>query len=216
MILGIITAVVFLFECSIAILQMKKKVNKTIYKIHRYGGYLMLLLSIVHMFMILKVWNNRPIIMNICGCMMCMCILLICLLCGRKKKSLYIHKVLTIILVFLLCVHIYFGLSSFSSYKKAIQEIQITEIDIENVDDGVYEGECNVGYIYAHVRVTIDNNQIRKVELLEHRNERGGAAQVIPGEIVKKQSVCVDAVSSATNSSKVIEKAVENALTGEK
>ena len=76
----------------------------------------------------------------------------------------------------------------------------------------VYIGECNVGYIYAKVQVGVKDNIITVVNILEHRNERGKPAEVITENIVKTQQVQVDAISGATNSSKVIMKAVQNAL----
>ena len=54
--------------------------------------------------------------------------------------------------------------------------------------------------------------QIVNNELLEHINERGEKAESIIDKIIEQQSIDVDAVTSATNSSKVIKQAVENAL----
>ncbi|MCI8299875.1 MAG: FMN-binding protein, partial [Lachnospiraceae bacterium] len=47
-------------------------------------------------------------------------------------------------------------------------------------------------------------------------NGRGSRAEVVVDRIIEEQKIEVDAVSGATNSSTVIKKAVENALTGEK
>ena len=69
-----------------------------------------------------------------------------------------------------------------------------------------------MGYIYAKVRVAVKGGEIASIDLLEHRNERGAAGEGVLERIVSEQNVGVDAVSSATNSSRVIEKAVENAL----
>ncbi|MDD3240790.1 MAG: FMN-binding protein [Lachnospira sp.] len=85
-------------------------------------------------------------------------------------------------------------------------------MNLENVADGVYVGDCNVGYIYAKVRVTVADHKLVKTELLEHRTERGKPAEVILDTMVSQQKTEVDAVSGATNSSKVIMRAVENAL----
>ena len=54
------------------------------------------------------------------------------------------------------------------------------------------------------------------IELLEHRTERGESALAIVDEILEAQSFDVDVVSGATNSSKKILKAVENALDSER
>ena len=78
--------------------------------------------------------------------------------------------------------------------------------------DGTYIGEYDVQYIYAKVKVTVKDEKIKEITLLEHRNERGKSAESILDAIVKKQQVEVDAVTQATNSSRVIMKAVDNAL----
>lgn len=83
---------------------------------------------------------------------------------------------------------------------------------MEKVEDGTYEGECDVGYIYAKVRVVIKKGRIASIDLLEHRNERGKPAEGILDEIMEKQQIDADVVSGATNSSKVIKKAIEYAI----
>ncbi|TYB94365.1 MAG: FMN-binding protein, partial [Kosmotoga sp.] len=50
------------------------------------------------------------------------------------------------------------------------------------------------------------------IELIEHNHGRGEAAEVIPEKVVEAQSLKVDIITSATYSSKVILKAIENAL----
>ena len=69
-----------------------------------------------------------------------------------------------------------------------------------------------MGYIYARVQVTVKSEKIEDISLLEHRTEKGRPAEVIVDKMVAEQTTKVDAVSGATNSSKVIMKAVENAL----
>ena len=66
--------------------------------------------------------------------------------------------------------------------------------------------------IYAKVEVTIQNGEITGIRILEHKNERGQAAEAVVDRIVAEQRIDVDAVSGATNSSTVLKKAVENAL----
>ena len=100
----------------------------------------------------------------------------------------------------------------FANYRNKIREIHIQDFDISEVEDGVYVGEYDAGYIYAKVEVTIENGIIAELCILEHGNERGEAAEVITEEIKKQQKLDVDAVTGATNSSNVIKKAVQNAL----
>lgn len=122
----------------------------------------------------------------------------------------------SIILVFVL-IALSFGafyLKSVSDYQKKVQEIVFHEIDPASVPDGSYVGECDTDFVYAKVQVTIADGKIASIDLLEHRQGQGKAAESIIDQIIAKQSIDVDTVSGATNSSKVIKKAVENALTG--
>lgn len=128
-----------------------------------------------------------------------------------KKRVIF-----AIILVFVL-IALIFGasyLKSVSDYQKKVQEIVFHEIDPASIPDGSYIGECDTDFVYAKVQVTIADGKIASIDLLEHRQGRGKAAESIIDQIIAKQSIDVDTVSGATNSSKVIKKAVENALTG--
>ena len=97
-------------------------------------------------------------------------------------------------------------------YQCKVRAIEISDVDLSLIPDGIYIGECDVHFIYAKVAVTVRSGRITALNVLEHRNDRGSAAESIVDDIVKKQRIDVDAVAGATNSSMVIEKAVENAL----
>lgn len=103
-------------------------------------------------------------------------------------------------------------LISVQRYQNAVENMAYANIDISQIPDGTYIGECDVDYIYAKVSVTVKNGTLVQIDLLEHRNERGSPAEGIEQRIVDEQRIDVDAISGATNSSKVIKKAVENAL----
>ncbi len=60
--------------------------------------------------------------------------------------------------------------------------------------------------------MTVKNHQITEIELVKHKSGRGAPAEIIPSKVVEAQTLQVDAVSGATYSSKVILKAIENAL----
>lgn len=143
---------------------------------------------------------------------MLICVVMICVLFIIKKNKVVVHRILACIVIAMLGVHIYSGISSFFNYKVQVKQIDIENINISTVPNGIYEGECNVGYIYAHVSVTVLNGEITDIEILEHRNEHGEAAENIVPSIISQQKIDVDAVTSATNSSKVIQKAIETAL----
>ena len=85
-------------------------------------------------------------------------------------------------------------------------------MDLSNISDGKYTGSCDAVYVGAEVSVTVKDHKITDITLLNHKNERGKPAEVIIENVIKAQSLQVDTISGATNSSKVILKAIENAL----
>ena len=124
-------------------------------------------------------------------------------------------KVVLLVIMLLLLIGLVWGiiyLKSVSDYKQAVKETTFEEINISDIPDGVYIGEYDVNFIYAKVEVTVQNGEITNINILEHRHERGEAAEAITNKIVDEQKIDVDAISGATNSSTVIKKAVENAL----
>lgn len=98
-------------------------------------------------------------------------------------------------------------------YKKAVSEIKIGSVDLSKVSDGKYSGSCDAVFVGSEVLVTVKNNKIEDIILITHKTERGKSAEVIQDEVLKSQSLQVDTISGATNSSKVILKSIENALT---
>ena len=125
------------------------------------------------------------------------------------------NKAVLIVISALLAIGLFAGglyLKSISDYKAKVAALTFDEIDLTKVEDGVYEGQCDTGVVRARVQVTVRDHQLESIELLEHENGRGAPAEALLDQMVQEQTTAVDAVSGATCSSKVIRKAVENAL----
>ncbi|SHI20827.1 Uncharacterized protein, contains FMN-binding domain [Sporobacter termitidis DSM 10068] len=218
MVLGYITAALFLLTAAKFITKRLpyKRLDASALKIHKAAGLALLAVSSVHAILVWKLMHQRPPGMYIAGFVLLACILAAVLsrvfMKKLGRKWLKIHRAAAAVICLCLTLHIVLGVTSFAAYQKAVASITFSDIDVGRVADGVYEGDCDVGYIYAKVSVTVKNGKILSVDILEHRNERGTPAEKITGEIVSAQSLDVDAVSGATNSSKVIRKAAENAL----
>ena len=127
----------------------------------------------------------------------------------RKKAVLIVISALLVITLFAGGLY----LKSIGDYKAKVDALTFEEIDLKKVEDGVYEGQCDTGVVRARVQVTVRDHRMESIELLEHENGRGTPAEAILDQMVQEQTTAVDAVSGATCSSKVIRKAVENALT---
>ena len=103
-------------------------------------------------------------------------------------------------------------LYSIKQYKDMVNDIKIESVDLSKLKDGKYYGGCDVNVISAKVEVTVKNAKIENIKLLEHKNERGIKAEAITASVLSRQNLDVDTISGATNSSKVILKAIQNAL----
>ncbi len=126
-------------------------------------------------------------------------------------------KIVMILIMLFLLLALIFGtayIDRVGEYKRAVKETTIEEVNISDIPDGVYIGEYDVNFIYVKVEVDVSGGKIIDVRILEHRQERGKAAEAVANEIVDEQRIDVDTVSGATNSSIVIKKAVEVALKG--
>ena len=133
---------------------------------------------------------------------------------GISKKRMVLFVIMFLLLVAFVSGILY--LKGVADYRQAVRETTFEDINISDIPDGVYVGEYDVDFIYAKVEVTVQNGEITNINILEHRHERGKAAEVIADSIVDEQKIDVDAISGATNSSTVIKKAVENALKSRK
>ncbi len=80
---------------------------------------------------------------------------------------------------------------------------------------GVYEGEADGRNGKIKVSVTLTEDAIEKIEILEHQETEEYFAQVkdaLPDEIIEKQSTDVDAKSGSTLSSEGLKNAVDAAI----
>ena len=102
------------------------------------------------------------------------------------------------------------------SYQNQIASMQISEIDLSAVPDGTYEGSYDADLIKVKVLVDVKDHKITNIDLVQHENGKGAPGEAVIPEVIESQSLEVDAVSGATNSSKVILKSIELAITSAK
>jgi len=86
-------------------------------------------------------------------------------------------------------------------------------IDSNRLVDGIYEGYYKHGPNSTWVKVTIQHQKVAAIEIIKHDAWKGKRAEpIIPKRIIEQQSTNVDAVTGATNSSRVIMNAVQKAI----
>jgi RnfABCDGE-type electron transport complex G subunit len=112
-----------------------------------------------------------------------------------------------------------------SGVKKALQDIMVRfmgaegaaapSFSLDAVADGTYTGTAAGFKSDVTVEVTVASGKITDVKILDQGDTPdrfAKAEELVPGEIIAKQSVQVDAASGATMSSNAIMQAVLNAL----
>ncbi|PKM62465.1 MAG: FMN-binding protein [Firmicutes bacterium HGW-Firmicutes-21] len=128
-----------------------------------------------------------------------------------KRKTLIILGVILLIIIMAAIA----GKMIISNIEQNLNDltlVNIDEVDLSKLADGTYNGSYKAFPVEAEVNVTVKDNQITGIQLVRHNNGKGGGAEAILSEVVEKDSIMVDAVTGATYSSKVILKAIENAL----
>lgn len=103
-------------------------------------------------------------------------------------------------------------LSIKNNIVKQANKVIINNLELSSIDDGIYNGEYTLSPVNAIVQVQIKNHQIYEIKILEHQNGFGEKAEIINNHVIDEQTLNVDVISGATVSSKVILKAIENAL----
>lgn len=194
-----------------------KRADSVLRKLHKPVSALLLVLCFFHMlfvFSVLKSRNMLVVISGAAGVLLLFLLICLCHLIKDRKKKMWWHRALTVFMAVCLVGHVAGYLADFREYQRRIAEITFADVNLEEIEDGIYEGECDAGYIYARVKVEISGGRIVSLQLLEHRNERGASAESVIDAVQAEQKIDVDAVSGATNSSKVIKKAIENAVSG--
>lgn len=132
----------------------------------------------------------------------------------KKNKKKWIIIIVVALIAVIGIIIVLSNVNKYKTYQEKVDAMVFENINFATIPDGAYTGESDTGVIYAKVNVYVENGALVNIELLEHRHERGQAAEAITESMVQEQRTDVDAITSATNSSKVIRKAVENALTG--
>ncbi|MCL1846351.1 MAG: FMN-binding protein [Coriobacteriia bacterium] len=129
----------------------------------------------------------------------------------QKKRKRIILGIIGLAIAIALC----FGgkyLYDVAQYQKEVAQMEIKTPDISLIADGTYHGFYDVDLISAEVSVVVKDHRIADITIIEHKTGRGRPAEVIIDAVVAQQSLQVDTISGATNSSKVILKAIELAL----
>ena len=98
------------------------------------------------------------------------------------------------------------------SAPREIADMQLSMPDLGHTKSGNYFGAASTKMVKAEVAVSIRNHRIKNIELINHETGVGKKAEVLTDSVISYQTVELDVISGATVSSKIILKAIENAV----
>jgi uncharacterized protein with FMN-binding domain len=94
-----------------------------------------------------------------------------------------------------------------------VRTMEIKRININEINDGIYQGEFNYNKLNHKVEVIISNSRINKINVLICPDSKYTTrAKDVFTRIIDEQTLQVDVISGATTSSKAYLKAIQNAL----
>lgn len=123
------------------------------------------------------------------------------------KKFLVVLGIICVVVVIFII-----GINSINHQLDQLKDIELAHIQPSSYPDGAYEGSYRAFPISVRVRVNISEGVITSIEILEHQNGQGDAAEPIVDQVVAAQSLEVDTMAGATYSSMVILLAISDAL----
>ncbi len=98
---------------------------------------------------------------------------------------------------------------------RTFREERVELVNLQEIDDGVYSGSFGDFLVSVSLDVTVSDNRITDIVIVEQNGGPGYEALETLDRILEAQSPVVDAVSGATGSSRCIMIAVYKALSGE-
>lgn len=105
------------------------------------------------------------------------------------------------------------GISFLTKGLKTMSKIEINNVEVSSLSDGVYSGEYKGGRWTNTVDVTIKNYKITKIDIVKDVIfKRDDVRKNLFNRVMEKQNVDVDTISGATVTSKAYLKSIENAL----
>ncbi len=126
-----------------------------------------------------------------------------------KKGAKVFWVVLGLMIAFIL-----FGLVAGTRNMSEVRDYLIPEVDLASLEDGNYDGSCDIGRWAIRVTVTVKDHRITEIRIPE------GQIPILPEEFIAELNASLlhtgepdfDAVTGATISSRAYMIAVTNAL----
>ena len=119
------------------------------------------------------------------------------------------------ILMLLALVSIMAGGWHISRKKARLKEasaLPFYKVELSEVADGEYENQTNTSFLHLRLKVTVENHELKKIDVIENDGIDGETAKPIIQEMIKQNQIVVPAVKGAELGSLVYISCVSTAL----
>ena len=86
------------------------------------------------------------------------------------------------------------------------------KVELSQLADGEYEGQTYTSFLHLKLKVTVENHQLKNIEVLENDGLDGETAKPIIQEMIKENKIVVPAIKGAELGSLVYISCVSCAL----
>lgn len=125
-------------------------------------------------------------------------------------KLIKIGLIVVVIIMVVLGGMLFFGTRGLESG----QELVINEINLQEIDDGIYNGVYKAGRWSNEVRVEIKDHRIANIEIVDDiMLSQSKVRDSVFNSVIERQNLDIDIISEATVTSKAYLKSIEIALT---
>lgn len=129
----------------------------------------------------------------------------------KKRKPFVIFGVL-VVLIIVIAIAAYSFSRALKESELRLDHFSVSDVDLSRITDGDYLGSYDAFPVAVEVNVSISGGAITAIVITKHQQGKGAPAEILADKVVEAQSLHVDTVAGATHSSKVILKAIEDAL----
>ena len=129
----------------------------------------------------------------------------------NNRKSQSIHWLAVVAVVFVM-----FSAFIINRHKSKLNEamhLPYYEVNLEEVEDGVYTGKTYTSFLHLQLEVTVKNHKLEKIEVIENQGEDGETARPIIQRMLEENKIVVPAIKGAEMGSLVYISCVSMALT---
>jgi uncharacterized protein with FMN-binding domain len=120
--------------------------------------------------------------------------------------------------IIVLCsLFLFAGSSGEPPWRTAILEADLYDVDLLQVNDGVYTGQHEYRSDMYVVQAEVSHHRIVSIEIVEwDPNDARTEALMVFDRVMEHQSLCVDAVTGATTASRLYLLCLEDAFSDDK